>query len=270
MGDGMSLQLLDPYRDASSPIHDLDARFKLVFALGLVLIINLTPVTAWPAHLLYLGVILAISAVGRVAVKSLLARSMIGVPFVLMASLGLPFVREGATIASMPLPWGRLVVTDVGVLRFATVMVRAWLSLLVSITLVLTTHFVDIARALRDVGVPSLLSAVILLMYRYLFVLVDGTQRLLRAREARSVEVEGYPAGGSLRWRAQVTGRMIGTLFLRTYERSERIYQAMLARGYDGEIKTLRHERSDRRALALGGASLFCLALIALFTTLFW
>jgi cobalt/nickel transport system permease protein len=75
-------------------------------------------------------------------------------------------------------------------------------------------------------------------LYRYLFVLADEARRMLQAREARSGAPDGR-GGGSVAWRAQVTGSMAGTLFLRSYERSERIYMAMLARGYDGTVRTL-------------------------------
>jgi len=263
----MSLAFLDPYRDTKSPIHGLDARFKLVFAVAFIAIINLTPVLAWRAHALYLAFVLIMCLLGRIRLKSLLGRCLIALPFVLMASIGLPFVREGRVMASVALPLGRVGITDVGLLRFANAMVKAWLSLLVSVTLIYTTPFVEIARALRALGVPALLTSVILLMYRYMFVLVDEAQRLMRAREARSGEAEGRRAGGSLLWRAEVTGRMIGTLFLRTYERSERIYQAMLARGFDGEIRTLQRSRLTRPAFALGSASLLGLALVAILST---
>lgn len=259
----MGLQFLDPYRETPSVLHSLDARFKLVFALGLLLIINLTPIMAWPAHLLYLLFILALCGLGRLPLKSLFGRSMIGLSFVLMASLGLPFVRQGQELVSLSLPWGALRLTDVGMLRFANVLVKGWLSLLVSITLVLSTHFVEIAKALQSLGLPAILASTVLLMYRYIFVLVDEAQRLLRAREARSGEAEGARAGGGLFWRAQVAGRMIGTLFLRTYERSERIYQAMLARGYDGEIRTLQQGKITKPAFALGSVSFIGLLLIA-------
>ena len=80
-------------------------------------------------------------------------------------------------------------------------------------------------------------------MWRYLFVLVDETLRLLRAREARSGHSgrTDLKAGGSLAWRARVTGGMAGNLLVRSFDRGERIHAAMAARGYDGEVRTLAH-----------------------------
>jgi cobalt/nickel transport system permease protein len=86
-------------------------------------------------------------------------------------------------------------------------------------------------------------------MYRYLAVLTDEASRMLRARYARSGGAGGR-SGGSIRWRATVTGRMVGSLFLRAYERSERIYAAMQARGFEGEFRHLRARALRRVELA--------------------
>jgi cobalt/nickel transport system permease protein len=94
---------------------------------------------------------------------------------------------------------------------------------------------------MRAVRVPRLMVTIFGLMWRYLFVLADEALRLLRARAARSSNT-GFPglrAGGSLAWRAQTAGGMAGNLFMRSLERSDRIYAAMLARGYDGEIRAV-------------------------------
>ncbi len=103
-----------------------------------------------------------------------------------------------------------------------------------------STPFPDLLAAMRAIRVPRLLVAIFGLMWRYLFVLVDEALRLLRARASRSGRSDrpGLKTGGSLAWRGRVAGGMAGNLFLRAYERSERIYMAMLARGYDGEIRT--------------------------------
>jgi len=93
--------------------------------------------------------------------------------------------------------------------------------------------------AMRAVKIPRLLVAVFGLMWRYLFVLVDEALRLMRARAARSGETgqPGTKPGGRLAWRARVAGGMAGNLFMRAFERSDRIYVAMLSRGYDGEVR---------------------------------
>jgi cobalt/nickel transport system permease protein len=81
--------------------------------------------------------------------------------------------------------------------------------------------------------------AIISFMYRYLAVLTGEAARMSRARTARSAARPGLRSGGSIGWRASVTGHMVGSLFLRSYERSERIYGAMQARGFDGELRSM-------------------------------
>src|SRR5258706_10730619 len=136
-----------------------------------------------------------------------------------------------------------LTITDMGLLRFMTILVRSWLSVQMAILLVSVARFPDIVHALEHLRVPAILTTIIAFLYRYLFVLVDEVFRLLRAREARSAAAAGARSGGSVMWRAGVAGNMAGQLFLRSYERSDRVYNAMLARGYAGHLMTINpHE----------------------------
>jgi cobalt/nickel transport system permease protein len=111
-----------------------------------------------------------------------------------------------------------------------------------------TTTFPNLLMAMRAIKIPRLLVSVFGLMWRYLFVLVDEALRLMRARTARSGHSDqpGLKTGGSLAWRAKVTGGMAGSLFLRGFERGDRIYMAMLSRGYDGETRALPMPRISR------------------------
>jgi cobalt/nickel transport system permease protein len=101
--------------------------------------------------------------------------------------------------------------------------------------------------------------AIISFMYRYLGVLGDEAQRMNRARASRSAARPGRRAGGSLLWRGRVTGAMVGSLFLRSYERSERVYSAMLARGFDGELRYLPGPGLEARAIVLFGLAIAAL-----------
>jgi cobalt/nickel transport system permease protein len=104
--------------------------------------------------------------------------------------------------------------------------------------------------------------AIIGFMYRYLAVMGDETERMIRARSARSADPTGH-GGGTVRWRATVTGRMVGSLFLRSYERSERIYAAMQARGFDGELRYLRGPSLQRPELLAFGAAAVALVVFS-------
>jgi cobalt/nickel transport system permease protein len=131
-----------------------------------------------------------------------------------------------------------------------------------AILLTATTPFPDVLHALGHLRVPSVLVAIVAFMYRYLFVLTDEAQRLMRARAARSARPPGGGGGGTLRWRAQVTGSMAGQFFVRSYDRSERVYQAMLARGYSGRPLTSRPHALRRSDWAIGATVALCLLLI--------
>jgi cobalt/nickel transport system permease protein len=131
-----------------------------------------------------------------------------------------------------------------------------------AILLVASTRFPDIVHALEHLRVPAVLTTIIAFLYRYLFVLVDEVFRLLRAREARSAAAPGARSGGSVAWRARVAGNMAGQLFLRSYERSDRVYNAMLARGYTGRLNTI-HPHEMRRVDYL--VTLLALFIILLF-----
>jgi cobalt/nickel transport system permease protein len=126
-----------------------------------------------------------------------------------------------------------------------------------------TTESDHILRSLRAFGVPRVFVATVSFMWRYVFVIGEEAQRLITARQARCARPEGK-VGGSLGWRAGVAGNMVGSLFLRSVDRSERVYLAMLARGYNGEIRSIDLFTLTRRDVVAGVTTL--LALIAVQT----
>jgi cobalt/nickel transport system permease protein len=236
----MRHSFLDRYRQGTSLIHHLDPRLKLLATLAFVLAVTTTPPGNWIAFAL-----LAVLAIGAVLVADVplvegLKRSAVALPFAGMVAISLPFTQAGEVVwlwqpfsAHSGVLGFTLTITDAGLVLFATVVVKAWLSVMVSGLLVVTTPFPDLLKAMRSLRIPSVLTATISFMYRYLFVLVDEAMRLQTARVARSVGT-----GRTVWWRARVLGGMIGSLFIRSYERSERIYAAMLSRGFAGEVRT--------------------------------
>ncbi len=233
----MHANFLDPYQERASLIHRLDARIKLVLVVAFILTAALTPTAAWPVYVLLLAIILSLEILSELGIFFYLKRALLAVPFVL-AALPVLFTIEGQPLVH--LPFG-LAITLPGLDRFLSVSFKSWISVQAAIMLASTTTFPDILMAMRALRLPRLMVAVIGLMWRYIFVIVDEVLRMLRARTSRSGEsgTAGYRPGGSLLWRSQVTGGMAGSLFLRSLERSDRIYNAMLARGYDGEVRSL-------------------------------
>lgn len=234
----MNAHTLDRYAAGTSLIHRLDPRVKVVLSVLFIVSNVLLPDGAWLAFLLAWGLILLTSMLAELGLGYAVQRSFVALPFALAAITAIFAIPGRPMVAWTVGPW-HLVATDAGVLRFLSIVVRSWLSVQIAILLTATTRFPDLMHALRHLHVPQLLVAIIAFMYRYLFVLTEEALRLLRAREARSARARGAAGGGSLAWRARVAGNMAGQLFLRSYERSDRIYSAMLARGYTGQLLTL-------------------------------
>lgn len=259
----MHFSPFDLYRAGDSILHGLDPRIKLALTLAFILSVSLTPVGAWPIYVLLLALALSASVASELGLGFVTRRSALALPFVL-AAFPVIFTVKGAPLASIQLGAWTLTLTQPGVERFVSVALKSWLSVQMAILLTATTSLPDLLLAMRSMGLPRLLVAVLGLMWRYLAVLVDEALRMMRARESRSGSWEGR-GGGTVPWRARVTGAMAGTLFLRGYERSERIYNAMLARGYDGSIRSFPSQPlSWPERLMLLAASIVLLALALL------
>jgi cobalt/nickel transport system permease protein len=236
----MHVHFLDPYQPRSSPIHQMDARVKFFLALAFILTTALVPSGAWPVYVLLLSLVVSIEVLSELGVGYVLKRAVLALPFVLAAA-PLVFTLEGQTLFTFSLgPW-RLAVSQPGLERFLSIAFKSWISVQAAILLAASTPFPDLLIAMRALKVPRLMVAIFGLMWRYLFVLVDEALRLLRGRAARSSQSDrpDIKTGGRLAWRARVAGGMAGNLFLRAFDRSDRVYLAMLSRGYDGEARSL-------------------------------
>lgn len=233
----MHFDAFDRYHDTRSFVHRLDPRVKVVVTVVFILSNALLPDGAWLAFGLSWLFLLFINALSNLGIAFTLKRSFVALPFALVAATVL-FSIPGKALSTFQLLFWNLTITDMGLLRFTSILVRSWLSVQMAILLVATARFPDIIHALEHLRVPSILTTIIAFLYRYLFVLADEVFRLLRARESRSAAAAGVRSGGNVAWRARVAGNMAGQLFLRSYERSDRVYNAMLARGYTGHLMT--------------------------------
>ena len=257
----MNANAFDRYLARASALHRLDPRVKVVLALAFILAVALLPEAAWLAYLAAFLLLMAATLAARLSPGMVIGRSLLGGPF-LLAAITVLFTVPGAPLWHGP--WG-LTLTDAGLVRFGSIAARSLLSLAAAVLLTATTRVPDILHALRHLRLPAVLVGIIAFMYRYLFVLVEEVGRLLRARAARSARLPGVRGGGSVGWRAAVAGHMAGQLFVRSLDRSERVYQAMQARGYCGELLTLAPHamrRHDWAVLALGLAAVLALQVI--------
>ena len=253
--------LLDRYLEGRSWFHSADARIKLVMALGFIFATTSIPPGKWIGFAAMLALVWLAVAISRVGLLRVFLRSLIAIPFILIA-LPTVFTKPGVFLFELDLALFALTGTQEGLDFFISVLLKSWASVTAAVVLTATTPPLRLLEALRALRVPAILVAIVMLMYRYLFVLVDEAQSLMRARTARSAAI-GPNSGGSLVWRAKSAGGMAGSLFIRTLDRSERIYMAMLARGYDGTLRQSRVDSIERSRILLLAASLCLFAAIA-------
>jgi cobalt/nickel transport system permease protein len=206
--------------------------------------VSLLPVGSFAALGLAWLVVVGLAAVAHVGALRPARRAFIAAPF-LLAALPLVFTRTGDPLGTIALGPLTLTISGEGLEQFATIALKSWISVQAALLLAFTTPFHDLVDALRQLHLPRIMVAIISFVYRYLAVLSDEATRMSRARASRSAAAPSGRSGGSIAWRGRVTGSMVGSLFLRSYERSERIYAAMQARGFEGEFRHL-HSRSMR------------------------
>jgi cobalt/nickel transport system permease protein len=258
----MHINVFDHYQNQATAAHRLDPRVKVVVVVVFILSNALLPDGSWLAYGM-MGILLLVGArVARIPYSFLFKRSLIVMPF-LLAAVTIIFTLPGTAVFSFNIGSWTFTATDAGLVRFASILIRSWLSVMAAIWLTATTPFPDLMHALRHLYVPAILVSIISFMYRYLFVMADEAKRLLRAREARSARLPGQQgSGGSLWWRAKIAGGMVGQLFLRSFERSDRVYNAMLARGYRGQLLTMTPHHITQRDWLVGGTAVTFIILI--------
>jgi len=202
----MRHDFIDRFSRIDSPIHRLSTSVKVILAFTAVITTIVLHISfAW-YYAGYSLLLLAGACVSRIPKLFLLKRLLLFEPFVLGVST-LSLLQSGGGII------------------FFTVVLKSTLCLATMILLSNTTPFSDLLSLMKHLHVPGLLITILALMYRYLFVLIDETEKMQRARESRT-----FTEKQSHVWKTRVT--LIAQLFIRSTERAERIYSAMRARGW--------------------------------------
>ncbi len=226
---------LDRHSDLLSPMHALDPRAKIVALLSFLFIVIFTPIVQTQKFVFYGALIFSLVIISRVPFRFVLKRSLIIIPFVGLVAIGLPFLGDGGGSLNFDI----FSTTQSALLIFVNVLVKSWLCVLAMIVLTSTTPFSKLMNGFQRLKMPTVYVMIISFMYRFIFILEDELERMSRARSARTF---------SQTWMQKVKaiGGIIGNLFVRSYERGERIYTAMRSRGFNGEIK-LTSELKMRR-----------------------
>lgn len=237
-----------------SPVHDMDPRAKVAMVLVLVLGVVSTPPMRAGEFAAVTAMLLAVLLLARLPLRPVLLRSALVIPLAggiaLFAPLGSfegPWSLSGvaqAYIAGWPVMWG--------------VLSKAWLSALSALLLAATTPAPRLFAGLRALGMPTIFITMLTFLYRYTDVLGDQLRSLRRAVASR---------GPALRGRRLVAlyGNLAGNLFIRAYERGERVHAAMLSRGFDGTLPATEPLRMTAPDLLAIATALLAVAAIALY-----
>lgn len=204
---------------AHSPVHRAPAHLKIAALLGLMLLVVATPRTWFPLFGVYLLLVLGVVALSQVPFGYIGKRMVVEVPFVVFAVL-MPFVATGPRVDVLGLS-----LSEAGLIGAWGLLVKGTLGVMASLTLAATTEPRDLLVGLERLRVPRQLVQIVGFMVRYLEVVSDEMRRMRIARESR-----GFQGRGVRTW--PVMARTVGALFIRSYERGERVHLAMLSRGY--------------------------------------
>lgn len=221
------------YRPGTSVVHRLPPHTKLVAVLAFVLVVVATPRTAFWAFGAYAALLVAVAAAARVPASVVARRMVVEVPFVLFAVL-LPFIAHGPRVDV--LGFG---LSESGLLSAWNILAKGTLGVVASILLAATTPARELLLGVERLHMPPLMVQIMSFMFRYADVVGGEMARMRVARESRAFQ------GRDLR-HLKVVAQSAGALFIRSYERGERVHLAMLSRGYTGTMPDVHDLRADR------------------------
>ncbi len=217
---------MDELARLDTPVHRIDARAKIVASIAFLVAVMsfpsheisaLTPFFLYPLALVFLG---------RIPPGVILRKVLVAAPFALAIGVFNPFFDRAPAMVM-----GSCVISG-GWLSFFSIILRFLLTVSAALALVACTGMYRLAGGLERIGLPRIFVGQLLFLYRYLFVVADEGSRMVRGLELR--------ADGVASLSCRVYGSLVGHLLLRSMARAERIYRAMIARGFSGEIGATR------------------------------
>ena len=239
------------YLHRHSVVHQIPPHIKILAGLLFIVVAVSTDITNWPAFVAYFAIIITITQIAKLPIITVFKRSLIEVPFVLFALL-MPFFGTGEVVEV-----GSLNLYVDGLLAGASIVVKGTLGILVAINLSATTTAREILNGLETLKMPTPMVQIASFMLRYVNVVNDEMLRMAVARASR-----GFEATGVRQWPVLATAA--GALFIRSYERGERVHLAMIARGYQGDLPKTEKINNSARYWAIGLAVPFIALIISL------
>ena len=241
------------YQHRHNWFHELPSHIKIASVFSFVLVVVLTPGNFYQAHLSFALIVIGLLIWNQIALSAIRKRLIIEIPFVLFAFF-LPIFGTDPRIDFFGL---RL--SEPGLWAGWNILIKATIGVMMSLILSSSTPQRELLVGLEKLKFPKLLVQIMSFMIRYTVVVTEELKRMAIARESRCFE-----AKGPKQW--SVLARSAGALFIRSYERGERVHMAMLSRGYTGALPLTTVQFSSRRDLLNGTL----LPLVALSVFLIW
>lgn len=238
-GQYIEMGRMDELGRLDTPLHRLDARTKIITTVAFIVAVMsfhryevsaLMPLFIFPFVLM---------ASGNIPAGYIFKKVAFAAPFALFVGLFNPLFDQHAvlTIGSHTISGGWL--------SFTSIMVRFALTVSAALILVACTGIHRLCAGLEKMGVPRLFAVQLLFLYRYLFVIGEEALRMIRSVQMRST--------GTKSLRLRTYGSLIGHLLLRSMDRAQRIYQAMVSRGFDGQVRVLNRTAPGWRDVVFAG-----------------
>ncbi len=206
---------------------------KILALIGFLFVVVSTPITNYFSYIAFFSLIFSAIIVAGLPIPTVLRRSLIEIPFILFAFL-MPFFGSGESYQVAGFTLYRE-----GILAGGAIVAKGTLGVLGAITLSSTTTAREILRGLERLKLPAIMVNIASFMLRYINVVTDEMERMRIARASR-----GFEARGIRDWK--ILSSVIATLFIRSYERGERVHLAMLSRGFTGVIPRSVDPRPDK------------------------
>lgn len=211
----------------SSPMHRMDCRLKIVVAVVFSFQTALFHTFAALTAALAFGIILV--ALARLNFLGVFKRLLLVNGFIFFLWVVLPFTFPGEPLFSM----GRFEYSTEGALLTSRITLKSNAIILSLIALMGTSSLATLGYALNRLKIPDKMIYLLLITYRYIFVIEQEYKRLIRAARVRCFEP------GTNLHTYKTYAYLIGMLFVRASARAERVYQAMICRGFNGKFHSL-------------------------------
>lgn len=221
-----NLGYLDSLSYKDTLIHRIDPRIKLIVTLAFILTVISFPQYEVSGLIPFFLFPMLLFALGDIPVRFILKKLILVSPFVVFVGIFNPILDTSV----MHDIYG--IGISGGWISFISLLIKFMLTISAALLLIATTSFIGVCHGLQRLALPQIFVSQLLFLYRYIFVLMDEAMKIIRARDMRSFGNRGKGL--------RVFINMTGMILIRTIERSERIYSAMLSRGFDGRLGTVK------------------------------